>query len=209
MKRLLPIAWLGSMLFAYFVGQGNGPASGIAAQQPAQTAPAQGGPLAPGLHSKIRLGPDQGEPILFAAEDLRKAHTTMQSRTTSGVATNPREFFTPAITRTHSYVLVHRPESRNAGTAEQHEGVTDVYFVIGGTGTVFVGGEMENKRVARPGENLGTPKGGKPFKVGPGSILNIPPDMVHATVPDAGGLTYVLMKVNVGLYPWSLVNGTP
>ena len=27
-------------------------------------------------------------------------------------------------------------------TAEQHEGVTDVYVVVGGTGTVYVGGEM-------------------------------------------------------------------
>ena len=26
---------------------------------------------------------------------------------------------------------------------------------------------------------------------------------------DMGGMTYVLMKVNVGLYPWSLINGTP
>jgi hypothetical protein len=33
--------------------------------------------------------------------------------------------------------------------------------------------------------------------------------MPHATVPDSGGMTYVLMKVNVGLYPWSLINGTP
>ena len=104
---------------------------------------------------------------------------------------------------------MHRPESRTAQTAEQHEGVTDVYFVVGGTGTILVGGEIKNKRVARPGEYLGTPKGGKPFKVGPGSIVNIPPDVVHAAIPDAGGLTYVLMKVNVGLYPWSLVNGTP
>ena len=30
-----------------------------------------------------------------------------------------------------------------------------------------------------------------------------------ATMADAGGMTYVLMKINVGLYPWSLVNGTP
>jgi hypothetical protein len=34
--------------------------------------------------------------------------------------------------------------------------------------------------------------------------------MAHATIPDpAEGMTHVLMKVNVGLYPWSLINGTP
>ena len=40
-------------------------------------------------------------------------------------------------------------------------------------------------------------------------VLDIPPSVPHATLPDAGGMTYVLMKVNVGLYPWSLINGTP
>ena len=205
MKRLFAVVWCGSIVIAYLAGQGLGPSSVAAQQQPAPAA----GALPPGLHSKIKLGADQGEPTLFPAESLRKAHAAMQARATSGAATNPREFFTPSLTRTHSYIMVHRPESRTAQAAEQHEGVTDVYFVVGGTGTVYVGGEIENKRIARPGEYLGNNKGGKPFKVEPGSILNIPPDTVHATVPDAGGLTYVLMKVNVGMYPWSLVNGTP
>ena len=51
--------------------------------------------------------------------------------------------------------------------------------------------------------------GGKPFKLQAGDILTIPPNMAHGTVPDAGGMTYVLQKINVGLYPWSLINGTP
>jgi hypothetical protein len=37
---------------------------------------------------------------------------------------------------------------------------------------------------------------------------DIPPNMPHATVPDAGSMTYVLMKVNVGCIR-SLINGTP
>lgn len=74
-----------------------------------------------------------------------------------------------------------------------------------------VGGDVADKRVVRPGEYSGTLKtGGKQFKLKAGDILNIPPNMVHSTVPDApDGMTYVLMKVNVGLYPWSLINGTP
>jgi len=31
--------------------------------------------------------------------------------------------------------------------------------------------------------------------------------MPHTTVADAGGMAYLLMKVNVWLYPWSLING--
>ena len=72
-----------------------------------------------------------------------------------------------------------------------------------------VGGTIDNRRTVRPGEYVGPISGGKAFKLKTGDILDIPPNMPHATVPDAGGMTYVLMKVNVGLYPWSLINGTP
>ena len=167
--------------------------------------------MPPGDYSKIQLAPDQGETTVFVGDDLRKAHVELQARAKSGAPANAASLMKPLVTRTHSYILLHRP-ARAADqpiNAEQHEGVTDVYFVIGGTGTVYVGGEMIDKRVARPGEYLGTAKGGKPFKVGPGSILNIPPNAVHGTVPDPGGMTYVLQKINVGLYPWSLINGTP
>lgn len=204
MKRLLAVVWCASILLAYWAGQGTTGTSVAVAQQ---QSPA--GALPPGEYSKIQLAPDQGEPALFSAEDLKKGHAELQARAARGVPANARDFMKPTVTRTHSYILLHRPESRNAPTAEQHDGVTDVYFIVGGSGTVFVGGELENRRISRPGEFLGAPKGGKPFKVGPGSILNIPPNMVHATIPDSGGLTYVLMKVNVGLYPWSLINGTP
>jgi len=120
----------------------------------------------------------------------------------------------PLVTRTHSFILMHRPEFKPSATnqgpnAEWHEGATDVYFVVAGSGTVTVGGELDPKRTVRPGEHVGPIKGGKAFKLKVGDILDIPPNMAHATQPDAGGMTYVLMKVNVGLYPWSLINGTP
>jgi quercetin dioxygenase-like cupin family protein len=48
------------------------------------------------------------------------------------------------------------------------------------------------------------------FRVKAGDLLNIPANQPHATIADGpDGMTYVLMKVNVGLYPWSLINGTP
>jgi mannose-6-phosphate isomerase-like protein (cupin superfamily) len=145
---------------------------------------------------------------------MRRAHTELQARAAKGgqSLSNPRDLMKPMVTRTHSFILMHRPELRAATpapNAEQHEGATDVYFVVAGSGTVTVGGEIENKRISRPGEYGGPIKGGKPFKLQAGDILDIPPNMPHATVPDPGGMTYVLMKVNVGLYPWSLINGTP
>ena len=46
--------------------------------------------------------------------------------------------------------------------------------------------------------------GGENIKVKPGDLLTIPPNTPHWAQPDPGGLTYVLLKVNVGLYPWPL-----
>jgi mannose-6-phosphate isomerase-like protein (cupin superfamily) len=210
-----------SLVVAYLAGYGAGPsgrAAGQAARGATQSAgaaqtPPLAGALPPGDYSRIQLAADQGEPFLYSGANLRTAHTQMQSRASGGqVASNQRDLMTPRVTRTHSFVMVHRSQPQTASqapSAEQHEGVTDVYFVVGGSGTVTVGGEIENRRISRPGEFLGPIKGGTPFKLQTGDILNIPPNMPHATIADAGGMTYVLMKVNVGMYPWSLINGTP
>jgi mannose-6-phosphate isomerase-like protein (cupin superfamily) len=217
MKRLIAALWLGTMVIAFSVGYAVGPVRSVAAGQTAAGSGQPQGPagaLPPGDYSRMRLAPDQGEPIQFVGAELRKAHAELQARAARGgqALSNPRDLMKPLVTRTHSFILMHRPELRNvnqAPNAEQHEGATDIYFVVAGSGTVTVGGELESRRISRPGEYTGPIKGGKPFKLQAGDILDIPPDMPHATVPDAGGMTYVLMKVNVGLYPWSLINGTP
>jgi mannose-6-phosphate isomerase-like protein (cupin superfamily) len=218
MKRFVPAFWLGTIMLAFFLGYAIGPVRSAAVQNGAAQAPAASQPAAgalpPGDYSKMQLSPDQGEPTLFSGADLRKAHTELQARAAKGgqALSNPRDLMKPLVTRTHSFILMHRPELRTATqspNAEQHEGATDVYFVVAGSGTVTVGGEIGNKRIGRPGEYTGPISGGKPFKLQAGDILDIPANMPHATVPDASGMTYVLMKVNVGLYPWSLINGTP
>jgi mannose-6-phosphate isomerase-like protein (cupin superfamily) len=205
------------MIVAFSVGYAIGPVrSAAAGQTVARAGQLQGpaGSLPPGDYSRMQLAPDQGEPTQFLGADMRKAHTELQARAARGgqALSNPRDLMKPLVTRTHSFILMHRPEFRNVNqvpNAEQHEGATDVYFVVAGSGTVTVGGELESKRISRPGEYTGPIRGGKPFKLQAGDILDIPANMPHATVPDAGGMTYVLMKVNVGLYPWSLINGTP
>jgi mannose-6-phosphate isomerase-like protein (cupin superfamily) len=220
MRALIAAVWVASTFLAYLAGSVVGPAGSAAAGQGAAGAqqPAGGaqpsnpaGALPPGDYSKIQLAPDQGEPTLFPGAELRKAHTELQTRSAgTRVVSNPRDLMKPLVTRTHSYIFLHRPESRSGNqNSEQHEGVTDVYFIVAGGGTVTVGGEIDNRRISRPGEYVGPIRGGKAFKLQAGDILNIPPNMPHATMADAGGMTYVLMKVNIGLYPWSLINGTP
>ena len=217
MKRPLMIsAWVLSITFAYLAGYALAPAGSTAAAQATQTAAAGGGnapagALPPGEYSKIQLSPDQGGPVHYRGADLRNAHTQAQARAKQGGqgAVVPRDLMKATVTRTHSYIMVHRGGQAKP-TPEQHEGVTDVYFVTGGSGSVLVGGEIPNRRTVRPGEYSGDPiTGGQTFKLEAGDILNIPPNAPHATMADAGGMTYVLMKINVGMYPWSLVNGTP
>jgi mannose-6-phosphate isomerase-like protein (cupin superfamily) len=216
-KRLMPVFFCCATMLGFLAGYAVSPAGSASGQAPAagaaQTTPLAGA-LPPGDYSKMTLAPDQGEPTLFSSVDLKKAHAELQARAAKSnqAVSNPRDLMAPLVTRTHSYILLHRPAPATASaapSAEQHEGATDVYFIVGGSGTVTVGGSIDARRTARPGEYLGPIKGGKPFKLQAGDILNIPPNMPHATVPDTGGMTYVLMKVNVGLYPWSLINGTP
>jgi mannose-6-phosphate isomerase-like protein (cupin superfamily) len=218
MKRLMPALWIVTIVAAFSAGSAVGPVRSAALGQTPAAGGAQqpppAGALPPGDYSKMQPTPDQGQPTQFVGAELRKAHTELQARAARGgqALSNPRDLMTPLVTRTHSFILMHRPEPRTASqapNAEQHEGATDIYFVVAGSGTVTVGGEIDSKRASRPGEYTGPIKGGKPFKLQAGDILDIPPNMPHATVPDAGGMTYVLMKVNVGLYPWSLINGTP
>ena len=219
--RFSAVVWVGSVTLAFMAGYAFGPARSSAADQataaPQTTAgrgqtPQLAGALPPGEHSKISLSPDQGEPTLFKGADLRSYHTQLQARVNAGQVAAPRDLLKPMLTRTHSLTMVHRGQSASAQPAgpEQHEGVTDVYLVVGGSGTVVVGGQIPNRRVVRPGEYAGDPiQGGTAFKLQAGDIFDIPPNTPHATMADAGGMTYVLMKVNVGMYPWSLVNGTP
>lgn len=219
MKHLLPTFWGGTVMAAFLAGYAVGPTAPNAAPAGGQgaapsPAPALAGALPPGDYSRMAIAPDQGEPVLLSGAAMRQAHGELQARAAkSGQAiANPRDLMTPLVTRTHSFILMHRPQPRAASAApssEQHEGASDVYFIVSGSGTVTVGGDIDGRRTVRPGEHVGPIRGGKPFKLAAGDILNIPANMPHATVPDAGGMTYVLMKVNVGLYPWSLINGTP
>ncbi|HEX7793713.1 MAG TPA: cupin domain-containing protein [Vicinamibacterales bacterium] len=214
MNRIVSISSACALVLGYLAGYAMSPRSTVAGQ--AAQAPPPAGALPPGDYSRMQLAPDQGEPLAWSIDDMRKAHTELVARSKGGQATaaNPRELFAPHVTRTHSFIMVHRaapPTPGSAPSIEIHEGATDIYYIVGGSGTVVVGGDVENRRVTRPGEYGGTLKGGgKAFKLKAGDILNIPPSMAHATIADpAEGMTYVLMKVNVGLYPWSLINGTP
>jgi mannose-6-phosphate isomerase-like protein (cupin superfamily) len=96
--------------------------------------------------------------------------------------------------------------------AEQHAGVYDFYVFTGGTGQMIVGGRIENRKNLTdkdgpvPGEYRGQPiVGGQTFNVKAGDWLLIPPDQPHQPQPAPGGFSYMIMKINTGIYPWSLI----
>jgi mannose-6-phosphate isomerase-like protein (cupin superfamily) len=203
MKRLLPVIVIVAMSAGYVAGIATTWTASAAAQPAAQTQPANWG--------KIPLAPDQGKPTYWSGDDLKKVHSQLAQRSNGRIVSRPFDLLELPFNRTHYFDIVHRPAATTPPTAEQHEGVTDVYYVIGGSGTVTVGGDIEDRRVVpnRPGEYQGLLRGGQSYKVKSGDVLSVPPNTPHASVGDAGGLTYVLLKINVGLYPWSMVAGVP
>jgi len=112
---------------------------------------------------------------------------------------------------------------------DQHEGVTDFVIVVGGSGRFVVDGEIENReygrnprpsgpgtpprntgntRVLLPGEFHGQPiRNGHSYDTKAGDWLIVPPGVPHWWLPTPDeGMTYLILKVNIGLYPPALID---
>ena len=105
--------------------------------------------------------------------------------------------------------------------ADQHQGATDFYVVTGGGGRMIVGGVIENREYGRmppsynpgtnqplrPGEFNGQPiVGGHTFVGKAGDWVVIPPNTPHWWQVDDDGMGYLMMKVNIGIYPRGLIH---
>jgi mannose-6-phosphate isomerase-like protein (cupin superfamily) len=87
---------------------------------------------------------------------------------------------------------------RNAGMGqpEAHMSVTDIYYIVDGSGTLVTGGRLEGSPETRPGEFLGGELiGGTEREVQTGDVVVIPPGIPHwyKNVPDE--ISYYLVKV--------------
>lgn len=177
------------------------------------------------------LAPDAPPPTYWSIDDIRKAHEAMAQRAAQAL-TQAGQGSTQAFggggvvrERTRNFSMgmlyrVHREQPVLSLTkvnsvwddAEQHAGVYDFYIFTGGTGEMIVGGKIANRQNLMdkdgpvPGEYRGQPVvGGQTFKIKAGDWLLIPPDAPHQPKPDPGGFSYMIMKINVGMYPWSLI----
>jgi mannose-6-phosphate isomerase-like protein (cupin superfamily) len=154
----------------------------------------------------------QGEVVYWSGESLVRAHASLSAAADSGKPFNdPRDYVTLPATPTHAYNFLHRRMGANGlpPGVEYHQANTDIYFIVAGTGTVMTEGTIENREPipGRPGEDRGTLiKNGRGLKVKAGDVINMPPNTPHQSIPDLKGFSYMLIKVNVGQYPWQLID---
>lgn len=176
------------------------------------------------------LAPDAPPVTYWNSENIRKAHTqlaeqSMKAAMEPGSGSSQSFGGGPVNIHTRNFAIfmlyrLHRDKPVSSLTkvssvwddAEMHAGAYDFYVITGGTGEMIVGGKIANMQNLRdrdgiiPGEYRGQPiEGGQSFKVKPGDWLLIPPDTPHQPKPDPGGFSYMIMKINVGSYPWALI----
>ena len=217
MKRVFAVAGAAAgFLLGYVLGQDR---SGLTPSAAAQTNTGAPTVLREGYP---QTAPDQpSTEQVWHMDDLQKLHPERVAAAAKGEAPPILNYM---LSRTHTIRLLTRtakdkPSPSNItkrvslyDDAEQHQGVSDIYIVVGGGATVVVGGEIQERQY-RPtegpnpvlllGEFVGQPiVGGRTYKLKPGDMINIPPDIPHQVQPDPGGVSYMLVKVNVGLYPW-------
>jgi hypothetical protein len=176
------------------------------------------------------LAPDAPPITYWNIDDIRKAHTELAEKAAKAAAeagSGSSQSFGggPVHVQTRNFSIfmlyrLHREKPVLSLTkvnsvwddAEQHAGAYDFYVITGGTGEMIVGGKIPNRQNLTdkdgiiPGEYRGQPViGGNTYKVKAGDWLLIPPDTPHQPKPDPGGFSYMIMKINVGVYPWSLI----
>jgi len=196
----------------------------------AQEGQRQALPFGYGSAEDPTLAPDAPPPTHWDIDEVKAAHarlvaTAAKAATEAGSGSTQAFGGGPVSVQTRNFSMFmlyrkHRDQPVLSLTkvnslwddAEQHAGVYDFYVFTGGTGEMIVGGKIANQQNLHdkdgviPGEYRGQPIiGGKTFKVKAGDWLLIPPNTPHQPKPDVGGFSYMIMKINVGMYPWALV----
>jgi hypothetical protein len=213
--------WIIVVVLGVLCGYATNPRSRVEAQQDSQSdlpPPPEWKSQrpAPYLNGEFTMWPNQPtDGSHWSIDDIRKAHKTMADAELSGRLVEPNSTLHdfPYWTRTHSMFLYHTPLRPRAKAAEQHVGYSQFIVIMGGTGTVQAGGVLQRGSMLQEksgpvwGELRGSAiSGGETFAVKEADWLSIPgnvPAHFKATAP--GGLSYMVMKINAGLYPWELI----
>jgi mannose-6-phosphate isomerase-like protein (cupin superfamily) len=92
---------------------------------------------------------------------------------------------------------VHVAERDAPGTAEMHEGDTDVWYVLAGSATLVTGGTLVDGTVTAPGEHRAPGiRGGTELAIAAGDLVSIRPGVPHWVKAVDGRLRYLTVKVH-------------
>jgi hypothetical protein len=173
--------------------------------------------MTPSNAGKVPVNVDQGKVLYWSGEELTKAHAALSAAADANKSAAEQRDLVKGmplsgqpgspITHTHGWGYFLRPHETPPRFVENHEGVSDVYLMTGGASTIVIGGDLVEPYMVEnlPGELRAKgvkPGTGREYHVKKGDILHIPPFTNHWTLPEPGGLGYMLIKVNVGMYPW-------
>jgi mannose-6-phosphate isomerase-like protein (cupin superfamily) len=142
------------------------------------------------LASGVALAAGASGVDLWKAADLKSAGSELAAKLSEKKAAGK----SLATYSNHAAMITHREAS---GEAEIHDTKVDVFFVISGTATLEVGGEVVNPKKKGP-ETLGESiRGGERMALGAGDIVHIPARTPHQLLIKPGGkFTYVILKVD-------------
>lgn len=93
---------------------------------------------------------------------------------------------------------VHATERDAPGLAEQHEGDTDVWYVLAGGATLVTGGTIAEASITGPGEQRGPAiRGGTETAIAAGDLVSIRPGVAHWIKAVDGRIRYLTVKLPV------------
>jgi len=94
----------------------------------------------------------------------------------------------------YGLILTHFKD--RAPKPELHQEADDIYYVISGKGTLYLGGTIEEQSERSPGELTGKAiTGAQESELNPGDIVSIPRGTPHMVGCPGGELKYFVVKV--------------
>jgi mannose-6-phosphate isomerase-like protein (cupin superfamily) len=133
---------------------------------------------------------ENGKGVIWTGEELRRKYVT-----------DPKAPGSDHLQWAPPYrITIQRRQAPQPGgiiNGELHDDKTQIYIVIGGSGTVQLGGKPDVDNSAGPGEHRGGPLvGTTSYHVKEGDVVSIPPLTWHASAGDPGQpLTYLMVHV--------------
>jgi mannose-6-phosphate isomerase-like protein (cupin superfamily) len=129
------------------------------------------------------------KPQVFTSAEVHEAVAKALTQGKSGATLVPKDQHLG-----YGIILTHFKDRQPK--PELHEAADDVYYIIDGTGTLALGGEIADRSEKSPGEWTGrTIEGAEVVAVSAGDVVSIPRGTPHMMGCPGGELRYFVVKV--------------